>query len=416
MTQYITMAGVGLDDSGSMWSIRHPAKDDYNRVLTDLSNLQSTEGTDEHQVLVSVVTFGERERVSVKHTAQPPALVPHLASFDPNGGSTPLYDAFGELIRLLEQQPVTPDTAFLVSVITDGGENSSRYWSAHSLAVKIKQLEAKGNWTFTARVPRGHSRSITAKLGLAPGNVLEWDTTERGLREATVAQSAATSSYMAARSTGLKSTKGFYARTEDLTSSAVSASLTNISHLVRFFPVSIDSVIRPFVEARVSGSMIKGSAFYELTKTESVVQPYKKIAIRDLATGAVYCGEAARVMLGLPIHNNCSVKPSDHTKFKVFIQSTSVNRALKAGSELMYYQTWDKPIVAAPTATPQPVVAPPTTPQLSTTGVSNNYIQGYKDGFPAGKAKHVKQPADSGSDYLAGYSAGYKDGQAKTSL
>ena len=116
----------------------------------------------------------------------------------------------------------------------------------------------------------------------------------------------------------------------------------DISQEVAIFPVSTadhDVEIRPFIEARLHGKpMLKGAGFYQLTKTEPTVQPNKKILVRDKTTQAIYYGDAARQMLGLPTYGNIRLAPGNHGNFDIFIQSTSVNRKLTRGTSLVYWE------------------------------------------------------------------------------
>ena len=83
---------------------------------------------------------------------------------------------------------------------------------------------------------------------------------------------------------------------------------------------------------------IKGAAFYQLIKTEKKVQDYKLVALRVKTSGKVYCGADARSMLGIgQAVGTVRLVPGDHGKFDVFIQSTSVNRKIPAGTEVMYW-------------------------------------------------------------------------------
>ena len=83
---------------------------------------------------------------------------------------------------------------------------------------------------------------------------------------------------------------------------------------------------------------IKGAAFYALIKTEKRVQPYKMVALRVKTSGKVYSGQEAREMLGIGQATGIvRLIPGDHGKFDVFIQSTSINRKIAAGTEVMYW-------------------------------------------------------------------------------
>jgi hypothetical protein len=96
--------------------------------------------------------------------------------------------------------------------------------------------------------------------------------------------------------------------------------------------------------------MLKGAGFYQLTKTEPLVQDHKRILIRDKTTQAVYFGSAARQMLGLPAWGGVRLAPGDHGNFDIFIQSTSVNRKLAKGTSLIYWENVGKKYLEGPSA------------------------------------------------------------------
>ncbi len=118
-----------------------------------------------------------------------------------------------------------------------------------------------------------------------------------------------------------------------------------ISGQVEIFRADREELVREFCERKTRKAFLKGAAFYELTKTEPKVQDYKQIAIRDRKTNAVYAGEAARDLLGLPRRGTARVVPGDHSAYDVFVQSTSVNRKLPAGSRLLYWPKAGVPYV-----------------------------------------------------------------------
>ena len=81
------------------------------------------------------------------------------------------------------------------------------------------------------------------------------------------------------------------------------------------------------------GVFTKGSAYYQLTKPETI-QEYKKICIRDRNTNKVYSGSNARSILGFP-NGAIRVKPENLGKFNIFIQSTFVNRKVVPGTSIL---------------------------------------------------------------------------------
>ncbi len=98
--------------------------------------------------------------------------------------------------------------------------------------------------------------------------------------------------------------------------------------------VDSDSPIREFAEANglVFGT---GRGFYQFTKRVKV-QEYKEVILVDNESGDLYYGKDARKMLGLPAHGDVSISPKDLDGYTAFIQSTSYNRKLLAGTKFLY--------------------------------------------------------------------------------
>ena len=63
----------------------------------------------------------------------------------------------------------------------------------------------------------------------------------------------------------------------------------------------------------------------------------KSILIHNKNTGAVYFGNEARNVLGLPHDREIRIVPGNHGDYEIFIQSTSVNRKLLAGTKVVYF-------------------------------------------------------------------------------
>lgn len=330
------------DHSGSMRSIASHAARDYNASIqaTQEEALASNQPT-----FVSVVELGYGSTADVRHVirCQPVgSLTPILAGgYEARGGGTPLWDAVGAAIEEFEALPAARDTScsFLVLTTTDGHENASRRYSASSIARKMQDLTATDRWTFVFRVPRG-SKAALVRAGVPEWNILEWDQTSKGVEAAQATTTSAMRGYLQARASGQTSTKKFFASMADVKVEDVKVQCTNIGSQVTLLPVGQtehDKQIRDFVEARVGSKFLKGAAFYQLTKTEPKVQDYKLIAVQHKQTGEVYAGPAARQMAGLPLYGDCRVAPADLGEWNVFIQSTSVNRKVVAGTAVLYW-------------------------------------------------------------------------------
>jgi hypothetical protein len=332
--------GISRDHSGSMHGIALAAGRDYNDNIASIK-----EGAVEHSIdtIVSVVKCGAGRPASVVRevvNSNVQMLKPiEDGEYVADGNSTPLFDSVGDLIEQLQAVPdaADPEVSFIVMVITDGEENSSKKWSGASISRKIKELQATDRWTFVFRVPRGGRRTLVG-YGIPDGNILEWDQTTKGVQAATAATRSAVKSFYAARATGAKSTDKFYADLSTVSLNEVKSALVDISNQVDVYVVGKANSgvqIKDFVEAQ-GITFSKGCAFYQLSKTEEV-QDYKQIAIRDKQKGAVYSGFAARDMLGLPQSGTCKLAPGQHGQYEIFIQSTSVNRKLVENTNVMVW-------------------------------------------------------------------------------
>ncbi len=104
----------------------------------------------------------------------------------------------------------------------------------------------------------------------------------------------------------------------------------------RFQVLDVDAVadIRTFIEGE-GASFNPGRGFYQLTKSE-LVQEGKEVVLMDKESGDFYSGDKARALIGLRPGERDKVKPVALDKYLVFIQSTSYNRKLVAGTKLLY--------------------------------------------------------------------------------
>lgn len=331
-----TYVAIVRDHSGSMRSLSTAAANDYNLTIDGIKQSMA----EENQLAFATIVecgVGVRAEVKVREQLTPIGVLSPLHSYQATGGATPLWDSVGTAITEIENvaDKNDPQVAFLVMVITDGAENSSKFWTAKSVAAKIAQLQATDRWTFVFRVPRGQARSMVA-AGIPAGNIMEWEQTESALVASTQATVSATRSYFKARSSGQTSVTSFYA---DLTqvSKADINTMIDITPTVKTIPVpshAVGTAIKDFVEAQL-GSYETGRAFYQLTKPEKV-QERKQIVILDKVSGKYYSGTSARNLLGLPVYGDIKLYPGMTGNYELYVQSTSVNRKLVGNTTLLY--------------------------------------------------------------------------------
>lgn len=339
-----TYFGFATDHTGSMGSIRRQAARDYNSTI---ASVKASAEANNQDVVVSHVKIGHMgdsaPHLTIRNSSIS-ALTPiDENNYDVSANSTRLFDSVVALVDELKRAPDANDAnvAFAVMITTDGGNNDGRT-TGTQLAKLIAELQSTDKWTFVFRVPKG-GYSELLRLGIPDGNIMVWDTTSaKGMETATTQNVQAMDQFFTARATGQKATRSFYANLKDVTSEDVKAALTDVSTKVTLWPVAEsehDMQIRDFVEKRLNGKPLKkGGAFYQLTKSEDKVQASKKICIRDKSTNAIYFGDAARQMMGMPKYDDVRLKPADLGNFDVFIQSTSVNRKVQKGSQILYWE------------------------------------------------------------------------------
>jgi hypothetical protein len=261
--------------------------------------------------------------------------LPSMSQLYRVSGNTALIDATLQCIEDLEKTPeLYGDHAFLIYVITDGEENVSRRRS-YELTQKLKTLP--DNWTVAVLVPNATGVFSAKAIGFPAQNISVWDTTSsRGFEEAGARIREATDAWMTNRQQGVRSSKNLFKMDLDVTnlnSSTVNNTLKRLGHNdYHLMSVHNDSVIRPFIERSV-GVYNAGKAYYQITKAETI-QSTKKICVLDTSNGSVFTGPEARNLLGLP-NQDARVKPADHRRYEIFVQSTSHNRKLIGGTKVL---------------------------------------------------------------------------------
>ena len=166
-----------LDESGSMSSIWRQALDGINETLNGIRKTQD-EYPSQHQY-VSIVTFEGNGVRGVKTLRDriPVENIQNLKDDDYRpGGCTPLYDAMGLSLNYL-QHCVRDEDVVLVTIITDGYENSSNEYSGQAIKALVEKLREKG-WTF-AYIGANQDAVEVAK-GLNIDNAMNFDATPQG--------------------------------------------------------------------------------------------------------------------------------------------------------------------------------------------------------------------------------------------
>ena len=134
-----------VDESGSMSIIRKQAFAGMNETLQTVRQMQSKFPDQEQHV--TLITF-DSDHTKIHYDNTPASQTKDLAwkAYNPSA-ATPLYDAIGKGISKVNAQIEDGDNV-LVTIITDGEENSSEEWTLKMVRTMIEKLK-KQHWTFT---------------------------------------------------------------------------------------------------------------------------------------------------------------------------------------------------------------------------------------------------------------------------
>lgn len=325
---YINHIVFVIDRSGSMYHLSEEVVKVFDSQVHYLAQ-RSKEMDQETRVSVYLFNGSVECLVYDKDVLR----LPSLKSYYSPGGSTALIGGTLKAIQDLKQTPeLYGDHSFLLYVLTDGQNTDNGH-----LAIKLES-EIKGladNWTVAVMVPDQFGVREAKQYGFPADNIRVWATSSDGLRDIGEVIKQTTNHYMQARSTGVRGTKSLFSlNTGQLTKNVVSKVLEQLNpYEYLLLPISKDSVIKPFVESWTKKDYRPGSAYYQLTKSEEI-QSYKQICVQNKKDGRIYGGIHARTIIGLPA-TTVKVSPATHPEFNIYVQSTSLNRKLIAGTNLI---------------------------------------------------------------------------------
>ncbi len=140
-----------LDESGSMSGLTQQTISGCNETLNVIRSAQKEAGDDARRSLVSIFAFQNGTEIRSRYLCKnvPIEQVKDITTADYRPwGNTPLYDAVGSTLTDLEMVAAThEDATAIVTVITDGYENSSRHYTGQQVAQMILRLKELG-WIF----------------------------------------------------------------------------------------------------------------------------------------------------------------------------------------------------------------------------------------------------------------------------
>lgn len=192
-----------LDESGSMAGLEQTSVEGVNETIQTIK--ASYEELPEQEQILTLVTFSNKGEsiYRTKFNQTPISQVDgyNISDYKPNG-CTPLYDTMGFTLTELEKIATESDIV-LVTVITDGYENSSRQYNAEKIRFLIQRLDEK-DWVFTYIGANQDAILEAGRIGIR--NAMNYRSDEAGTREMWDKERSARQKFMRATRTG-ESTK-----------------------------------------------------------------------------------------------------------------------------------------------------------------------------------------------------------------
>ena len=136
-----------LDESGSMESIKSLIINGFNELVQSIKGIEEQFPEQEH--LISMVSFNSLNN-NIMHFVDPINKLETINDviYSPSS-MTPLFDAMGfSLLKLKKYLEGKTNYNVLVTILTDGEENSSKEFTGDAIKNLVEELKEQ-NWTFT---------------------------------------------------------------------------------------------------------------------------------------------------------------------------------------------------------------------------------------------------------------------------
>lgn len=183
-----------LDKSGSMASVREATLSGLNEYLSTLRKDTEVDYT----IDLTLFDTSVFKRISGKSLKE----IEGITDYSPDG-MTALYDAVCDTIKSREGA----GEKWIVVVMTDGEENSSKRYNQNDLSNMVHALKATGNVTFAFLGANQDSWATAGKWGFDKGNVANYKATDLGTQSAFRGMGMATS---ATANSAQMSSKNFF--------------------------------------------------------------------------------------------------------------------------------------------------------------------------------------------------------------
>lgn len=348
LQHYVNHVSILIDASSSMQRHARLVPRIFDRVIADLKKESTSQ---DQETRVSIYTFASFNNINCLIFDQDVMRTKPIGDNYKAWGNTALRDCLGLALEDAGKIPEKyGDHAHIVYLITDGEENDSKVYPSlpaynrpfDKLIEKIRQLPS--NYTLVGLVPDADCKSYLQSLDIPAGNIQLWDASSTtSLETSNQVFAASAAGFMRSRSAGVRRSANFFHT--DLTGKTSAIGKKDVPELSpRDFTIAQNRYpntfeIRDFVQGKdalpgmCSGVYRPGSAFYLLMKPEKI-SSVKRIIFRNQKSGKFYGGAGSRGLLGLPDHE-VKVTPGNHAGFDIFVESTSYNRHVIPGMEVL---------------------------------------------------------------------------------
>ena len=165
-----------VDQSGSMAGSEAQTIEGFNSQLLTLQRLKSE--FPENEYVVSVTYFEDEVMDIIKFQPVENVSLLNRENYKP-GGLTALLDGMGKSITAVKEKYgrdlENDEASVVIVVLTDGGENASKFYTRPLIGEMIKDLDATGKWTFSFLGADFDAVRASQDLNIRRENIMSFD-------------------------------------------------------------------------------------------------------------------------------------------------------------------------------------------------------------------------------------------------
>lgn len=192
-----------VDRSGSMGSIQQDAEAGLNYFIDEQKKVP-------RDANITIVSFDDRIEYETYRRD-----INDVSSYKLTPrGMTALCDAVGSTLNKLFELDLPSETKVLVSIVTDGQENSSKEFSMQQINTLIDQCKEKG-WEVNFLAANQDAMQEGSKYGIQAKDTMSWDFSGDGIHNAHAASSINTTMYRSSMKSANEGVGDYYGKTLD---------------------------------------------------------------------------------------------------------------------------------------------------------------------------------------------------------